>query len=266
MKQENTNSGSWQLIDRHFYIENLGCAKNQVDAEIMISSLETSGFVPVEKPEDAGLIIINTCGFIEEAKKESIDTLFSYRNLFPDRKILLAGCFAQRYGEELFATLKEADAVFGNRDPSSVVKAAERLINGERFLFLPEEGCIGGIRNSLLSHPGSAYIKIAEGCSHFCSYCAIPLIRGTLRSRARPEIVEEARQLLSRGILELNLVAQDLASFGTDRTAQGEFLSLVSDLSSLPGDFWVRLLYIHPDTFPSGLIDVIEKQADNSVF
>ncbi len=258
MTRESTSSRSPRSTEKRFYIENLGCAKNQVDAEVMISALEKAGYFPVSDPQDADIIVINTCGFIEEAKKESLDTLFTYRNQYPEKKLLLAGCFAQRYGTDLFPTLTEADAVFGNGDPSLVAEAVARLERGERFLSLPQAGCVEGSRERLLSTPGSAYVKIAGGCNHRGSYCAIPLIRGNLRSREREDIVREVRSLRSRGVFEFNLVAQDLAAFGTDR-GKAEFSALLSDLSALSGDFWIRLLYIHPDNFPLDILDLMAR-------
>lgn len=239
-----------------FYLENLGCSKNQVDAEVMIASLGNEGWEYVQNSDRADLIIVNTCGFIEAAKTESIDTAISFRELYPGKKILMAGCFAQRYGSKLLDKMPEIDGVFGNLNLQIVPQVAESVIIGERTAVLPLEGSSRPERKSLLSFPGSAYVKISEGCNHRCSYCAIPIIRGNLRSRTPDDIITEIKGFLDAGIFEINLIAQDLAALGTDRKDK-DFLKLLHEISKLTGDFWIRLLYIHPDNFPQELLDII---------
>ena len=242
-----------------FYLENLGCSKNQVDAEVMIASLEKDGWSYSKDPDNAELIIVNTCGFIEAAKAESIDTAISFREKYPGKKILMAGCFAQRYGAGLLDKMPEIDGVFGNLNLQVVPKVANSVFQGERPAILPLEGSSRPERKSLLSFPGSAYVKISEGCNHRCSYCAIPIIRGNLRSRSIEDIVLEIKGLLSSGIIEINLIAQDLAALGTDRK-QKDFIKLLEEISKLSGKFWIRLLYIHPDFFPLELLDIIASE------
>ena len=238
-----------------FALENLGCAKNQVDAEVMIRYLEEAGWEYSEDFSRARLIIVNSCGFIEPAKEESIETTLEMRSQYPGAKILLAGCLSQRYGDELSEGLEEADGVFGNRDLSKIVETAERMME-EEVLELPDYAEYDRRRDKLLSFPGSSYLKISEGCSHRCSFCAIPLIRGGLRSIPRETIITEARRLIDHGVFEINLIAQDLAAYGKD-FGEGEFISLLRELAELPGDYWLRLLYIHPDEFPRELIPVV---------
>ena len=251
---------------RTFHIENLGCAKNQVDAEVMIAALERSGWTLAEAPEDAEVLIVNTCGFIDAARRESIDTGFALRARFPERRLFLVGCLTERYAGELAAEMPEIDGFLGNRDPSRIVDLVEGRI--------PEQGRAGRggadpapgsssptarpapRRGHLLSYPGSAYLKVAEGCANRCSYCAIPLIRGDLASRPRADVVDEARGLLASGARELILIAQDLGSYGLDRGA-AELPALLADLSALPGRFWVRLLYVHPDHFPPDVLPIM---------
>lgn len=242
-----------------FYIENLGCSKNQVDAEVMIASLGKDGWKYVQDPDNAELIIVNTCGFIEAAKTESINTAISFREIYPGKKILLTGCFTQRYGSNLLDKMPEIDGVFGNLNLNIVPQVAESVIMGERTAVLPPPGASGPERKSLLSFPGSAYVKISEGCNHRCSYCAIPVIRGNLRSRKLDDVITEIKSLLDNGILEINLIAQDLAALGTDRKEK-DFLKLLHEISGLSGDFWVRLLYIHPDNFPLELLDIVAEE------
>lgn len=242
-----------------FYIESLGCAKNQVDSEGIIAALEEAGFACVEAPEEADVIVVNTCGFIEAAKKESIDVCLGLKSRFPGKRLIMAGCLSQRYSAELAAEMPEIDAFAGNRDPREVAM----LARGEAAR--PSGRAAGSpasrpARTRLLSPPGSAYLKIAEGCDNRCTYCAIPLIRGPLASRDRAGVVREARELLGRGVAEIVLIAQDLGSFGLDRGSP-QLPDLIGELDALPGRFWIRLLYIHPDRFPAGLPAAVARSA-----
>ncbi len=241
-----------------FYIENLGCSKNQVDAEVMITKLIEAGWDCADSPDDASCIVINTCGFIEPSKKESIETTLSFRERYPDKKILMAGCFAQRYGDTLLEQLPEVDGIFGNHDLNKAPEALSAAIAGFRQTLIPEAGGGYPVRSRLLSFPGSAYVKISEGCNHRCSYCAIPLIRGNLRSRPAEEIISEIQDLTAKGTVEINLIAQDLAAFGTDRGSR-EFIMLLEKISQIKGSFWVRLLYIYPDDFPFEILGIMKK-------
>ncbi len=217
----------------------------------MIAALERAGWTLAPGPEGADVLIVNTCGFISPAKKESIETSLELKQRHPGKKVIMVGCLTERYGDELSAQMPEIDGFLGNRDPLRIVK----LVDG------PSDGAVPARpydRTHLLSYPGSAYLKVAEGCGNRCTYCAIPLIRGDLVSRPPDELVKEARQLVERGIRELVLIAQDLGSYGRDLSDESAGLAgLLTRLSSLPGDFWVRLLYIHPDHFPPGLLDVV---------
>jgi ribosomal protein S12 methylthiotransferase len=237
-----------------FHVESLGCAKNQVDSEIMIAALEKAGWTHAEEPEGAQVLIVNTCGFISEAKTESIETCLELKARHPDKKVIMVGCLSERYGETLSRELPEIDGFLGNKDPARIVD----LVTGVTPPPAADdpEPARPYERSHLLSFPGSAYVKIAEGCANRCTYCAIPLIRGNLSSRPRPEILEEIRGLRDRGIRELILIAQDLGSFGRDR-GEEELTALLSDISAEPGELWVRMLYIHPDRFPMGILDVI---------
>jgi ribosomal protein S12 methylthiotransferase len=265
-----------------FTIESLGCAKNQVDSEQLIAELERSGLRWVAEAEGAEAVIVNSCGFITGAKEESIQAALGLKERYPGKKVILAGCLVQRYGAELAQALGELDGFVGLLDPEGIRRllqpaapgrqgrpepGAERVASGaERGQLLArrvpsgaERGQQLARRERLLSYPGSAYLKIAEGCDNRCSYCAIPLIRGPLASRSRAEILGEAEDLLARGVRELILIAQDLGSFGMDRGA-GELPALLSDLTRIGGEFWVRLLYIHPDHFPE---EILELAADD---
>jgi ribosomal protein S12 methylthiotransferase len=238
-----------------FFIESLGCAKNQVDSEYLIANLEAGGLRWVGSPEEAQAIIVNTCGFITSAKDQSIQTALSLKDRFPEKKVIMLGCLVQRYAAELEREMGEIDGFVGLND----LDALRRLLSSEG-------GCRAGTletaepqvrsRRRFLSFPGSAYVKVAEGCSNHCSYCAIPLIRGELISRPDREILEEIEELLRSGVVEIVLIAQDLASYGQDR-GRRELVALVKSILRLEKRFWLRLLYLHPDHFPMELLDVV---------
>lgn len=247
---------------KRVYVENLGCSKNQVDAEVMVACLGDT-FVLTEDAGEADLILVNSCGFIQSAREESVEAFFSLHDANPTAKIILSGCMAERYRDELASELTEASAIFGNRDLSQIREVVDHVFAGERVVSTPAYGDVADDvweRNELFNYPGSAYLKISEGCNHRCSYCAIPLIRGSLRSRPMEQIIAEAKDLVESGIKEINLIAQDLAAYGTDREGGvSRFMELLASLVAIEGDFKIRLLYIHPDAFPSELPAFIKK-------
>ncbi|MCL2181700.1 MAG: MiaB/RimO family radical SAM methylthiotransferase, partial [Treponema sp.] len=247
-----------------YFLDPFGCVKNQVDAETMMAHLDNAGWESTQDSGLAELIIVNSCGFIESAKQESINAVLEWRKLYPEKKILLTGCLAQRYAKELPDLLPEADGFLGVDDILQIVKMADKTAgnslplaeNSQSSKFKPQ--LIPGER-PLLSLPGSAYVKISEGCSNNCSYCAIPLIRGRLVSRAIPDITEECRVLIKRGKNELCIIGQDIGAFGSDNGAGHGLPELLNAISELDGNFWIRLLYIHPDHFPLRILDLMEK-------
>ncbi|MDR2900823.1 MAG: 30S ribosomal protein S12 methylthiotransferase RimO [Treponema sp.] len=255
-----------------YYLDAFGCVKNQVDAEVMMNELNVAGWAATENAEDADLIIVNSCGFIESAKRESIEAVVAWKHNFPEKKVLLAGCLSQRYADSLLDDFAEADILLGNADLSKILQAASSAMSGERAAIKPDIDVTGKIdfayadgERPLLSLPGSAYVKITEGCNNHCSFCAIPGIRGPLRSRSIESVVEECKTLLNRGIKELCLIGQDLGAYGIDGAA-GAFPSgqcrlpeLLEALSVLDGQFWVRMLYIHPDHFPLSVLEICKK-------
>ncbi len=265
------------LKNRTFYLDQHGCAKNQVDGELLISRLEKDGWILCEEPSDARLIVINSCGFIESAKKESLDSLLQARASYPGAKIVLAGCLSERYADVFASDLAEADALFGNGDLNRISDVVQSLFPEKQsetvtkpVVTPPQEGVCSGSRTRFLNFPGSAYVKITEGCNNCCTFCAIPFIRGELRSRSIEDICNEIKLLLSDGIFEINLIGQDLASYGKgssdvlvhnafNSSASSPLSYLLSSLSSIKGDFWIRLLYIHPDNFPLDILPVIQK-------
>jgi ribosomal protein S12 methylthiotransferase len=256
----------------------------------MMAHLDRAGW-ECTPAEEADLIIVNSCGFIESAKLESIEAVLEWRKLYPGKKILLAGCLAQRYAKELSGDMPEADGFFGVDKIEEITGIAGKLFGEE--LAQRHKGTKDTKKDSekerkieseptgerpLLSLPGSAYVKISEGCDNCCSFCAIPLIRGSLASRTIDDIVEECRALLARGIKELCIIGQDIASFGIDskktsrRGAEAQrtqkkgkeektesLAELLNAISAIEGYFWVRLLYIHPDHFPLQILDIMER-------
>jgi ribosomal protein S12 methylthiotransferase len=218
-----------------------------VDAEVMIAALCSRGWQRATTPAEAEVILVNTCGFIEPAKQESIDVTLDYCHSCPDSKVVMTGCLSQRYARELDAAMPEVAGFIGNRAPERVAEFLEAIENGNRRLYLPE-GRIRSHPRTLLSMPGSAYVKIAEGCDNRCSFCAIPQIRGRMRSKPQDQVVSEIAELLRDGIKEINLVAQDLASYGRDYG--GSAIELLESIADLTGEHWVRLLYVYPEHFP----------------
>lgn len=276
---------------KKFFLDQHGCAKNQVDGELVITRLENMGLVRTEDPSLADVIIINSCGFIESAKKESLTSLIDARKSYPRAKILLAGCLAERYADVFKTELPEADGIFGNGDLSQVDAVVTSMLKGKRPVIKPEQkGVCCGDRSLLLSFKGSAYVKITEGCNNHCTFCAIPIIRGDLRSRKASEIVAEIKDLTARGVYEINLIGQDLAAYGcgenddvfgdgtnayesvygasrnehADDTKKSTaslspLARLIKNISALKGNFVVRLLYIHPDHFNRDILPLMQK-------
>lgn len=280
------------MTERAFFLDQHGCAKNQVDGELLIGILESRGWKKTDVPEDASLILINSCGFIESAKQESLEAVITARAAYPDAKILLAGCLAERYAGDFLDGLPEADAFFGNGDLSRLMETVDPLFANSASasraplrpaVVPPQKGVCAGDRPLLLSFPRSAYVKITEGCDNRCSFCAIPLIRGNLRSRPVEDIVAEISSLVATGVFEINLIGQDLAAYGfgaDDAMTAGRLTAsadadaafagatgpsplsiLLSSIARIPGNFRIRLLYIHPDHFPRDILHVMTSDA-----
>lgn len=257
---------------KNFFIDLHGCAKNQVDAELIIGIMERIGWKICSTAEEADLIIVNSCGFIASAKAESINAVINARNAYPKAKIILAGCLAERYAGLLQTDLPEADAIFGNGDLSRLPEIITQLFSKQKLkinvLTPPQKGVCDGSRPHILNFPRSAYIKITEGCDNFCSFCAIPLIRGRLRSRSISAITSEIEEFVKKGFYEFNLIGQDLAAYQTGAEDIHNFgikesglALLLKAISKLKGEFKIRLLYIHPDHFPQDILPVMT--ADN---
>jgi ribosomal protein S12 methylthiotransferase len=230
----------------------LGCAKNRVDSEHLLGDVLARGFQLVEDPAQAEIVVVNTCGFIREAVEESIEEILEaarYKTAGSCRILVVAGCLVKRY-PEIARELPEVDLFFTSDEMGSI---AEALDGGTG----PEESQETGPRRVLTQLPHSAYLKIAEGCSNRCTYCTIPSIRGTLRSIPAPTLLAEARTLAEQGTVELNLVAQDVTSYGLDRVDPLALARLLQALEQLEGLHWIRLLYAYPRPFPPGVSDIL---------
>lgn len=243
----------------NIYIETLGCAKNASDSDAAAGILEAAGHTIVDNPEEAGAIIVNTCGFINDAKKESIDRIFHMAEYKKRGGILIvSGCLSQRYGEELYKEMPEVDIFLGVNDYPSLPEILENHIQGrrEKYLSIYEKGFLTGRRNRMEpSH--SATIKIAEGCNNVCAYCVIPSIRGPFRSRRMEDILREAQQLAAEGCKEIILIAQDVTAYGMDIYGGLKLAALLRELCRIEELQWIRLMYCYEDRITDELIEVM---------
>ena len=243
----------------------LGCSKNRVDSELMLGRLADAGFEITPQPRDADVIIVNTCGFIDPAKEESIDTLLEmaeYKRTGRARLLIATGCLAQRYSGELAQGLPEVDAFVGVRDFDALVEVIRRAEAGQRPVETAGRfgGCDGG-RRVLTTPPYSAYVRISEGCDNRCAYCAIPLIRGGYHSRPYRDIVDECRRLSEGGASEITLIAQDTSRYGNDFEGGRTLLpELMRDVAALDSVHWLRVLYTYPDTVDARLIETLRDE------
>ena len=243
----------------------LGCAKNQVDAEQMLFLLQQAGYNILPEPAGADVVIVNTCGFIESAKTEAIDNILAMAQLKAEGsigKILVTGCLAQRYQEEILKELPEVDGVLGTGSYYDVVSAVKQLLGGaegiEEYgdIQAPVQEC-----GRILTTPKHyAYLKIAEGCDNHCAFCIIPTLRGKYRSRPMEKLIEEAKELAASGVKELIVVAQDTSRYGIDLYGERKLAELLRELCKIDGFVWVRVHYLYPDEMSDELIDVLANE------
>lgn len=243
----------------------LGCAKNLVDTEVMLGLLNQSGYEITDNPAEAEVLIVNTCSFIDSAKEESISVILQmcdYKKHGNCRCLVVAGCLGQRYRGELLDELPEVDAILGTGAWGRIIEAIEAVEAGGRVMFIDNMTSIYDEKSPRIrtTPDYSAYIKVAEGCSNCCSFCVIPRVRGGYRSRPLDSVVAEAKDLVARGVKEINLIAQDTTSYGRDRTGQSELPALLRKLAAIEGDFWIRLLYCYPNYFTDELIELIASE------
>lgn len=243
----------------------LGCPKNQVDAEHMLAMMDAEGWEIVDYVDGCDVVIVNTCGFIDDAKKEAIENILDMVELKKEgviSKIIVTGCLAQRYKEEIVKEIPEVDAVVGIGANGDIIKTVEEVMSGvdtiEKYppqCELPLEG------QRILTTPQYwAYLKIGEGCSNRCTYCTIPSIRGNMRSRSMENVIDEAKQLAELGVKELILIAQDTTSYGLDLYGELKLPELLNELCKIDSIEWIRLLYCYPDRITDELIETMKNQ------
>lgn len=252
------------MISRKVGMISLGCPKNQVDGEALLAKLKKAGYEIVNNIEDSDVMIVNTCGFIEQAKKEAIDTILEvaeYKNAGLISAIVVTGCLAERYQDEIIKEMPEVDAVLGIGANSDIVKACDKALCGIVTTSFPNKCYLSINDERIISTPSHwAYLKIAEGCDNRCSYCAIPGIRGGFRSRTIESCVHEAKALAESGVKELILIAQDTTKYGQDLYGKYSLDILLKELIKIDGIEWIRLFYCYPQRITDSLIDVIANE------
>ena len=246
-------------------IVSLGCAKNRVDAEMMMFKLHEAGFELIQDAAMADAAIINTCGFIESAKQESIDEILELAQLKKEGKIkaiIVTGCLAQRYNSQIMKELSEVDAVIGIGKNADIAEVVREALEGKKVEDFPDKMQLpmdGGRVQSTEQH--WAYLKVADGCDNCCTYCAIPLIRGGFRSRRMESVIEEAKRLAKNGVKELNVIAQDTTRYGEDNYGRLMLPELLRELCKIDGIEWIRILYCYPDRITDDLLDTMREES-----
>ncbi|MBQ7958482.1 MAG: 30S ribosomal protein S12 methylthiotransferase RimO [Oscillospiraceae bacterium] len=242
----------------------LGCSKNQIDAERILFKLKKAGY---ELSDDAGLcdiVIVNTCGFIQSAKEEAIETILEFCTLKKEGRIkavVITGCLAERYREEVSELISEADAVIGIGCNEDIVEIINKVAEGEKISRFDEKEKLSLTGGRIISTlPFFAYLKVAEGCDNCCSYCAIPSIRGRFRSNPIEEVVKEAEYLVDNGVREINLIAQDTTRYGEDLYGESKLPELLTELCKIENLRWLRILYCYPERITDKLLDVMAKE------
>lgn len=246
---------------RTVHFVSLGCPKNRVDSEVMLGGALQKGYRHVDEAGDAEVIVVNTCGFIDSAKKESIETILEMAELKKSgrcKKLVVSGCLSQRYSGELAESLPEVDHFLGSSDMPKLTAVLE----GERARMLvgqPKDWVVSAEDPRILSTRGaSAYVKVAEGCNRSCSFCVIPKMRGKQRSRSVDDIVREVERLVSMGVLEINLISQDTIAYGRDLGDGTSLEKLVQKVAEVRGLHWLRIFYLYPETITDGLLELLD--------
>ena len=245
------------------HMNSLGCAKNLVNSEQMLALLRQAGMEVVEDLAQADVAIVNTCGFIDAAKQEAIDTILEtaqWKQQGQLKALIATGCLVERYQDEILQELPELDAVCGTGSYTDIVEAVQQALAGQKRAYLASsaQAALEGDRQ-LITKPYSAFLRIAEGCNNHCSYCIIPSLRGPFRSRTLEHIWQEARQLAAQGAKELLVIAQDTTRYGTDLYGRRALPELVEGLCQIEGVEWIRLHYLYPDELDDALLDVMER-------
>ena len=239
----------------------LGCSKNRVDSEVLLGILRDNGYEIVPDPAQADIVFVNTCGFIESAKEESIDAIFEmteYKKTGKLKKLFVTGCLSQRYSDVLSQEIPEVDGFMGVSDYARTMEMLKKAEEGEKPIFTSDGERFLSTDRVLTTPPYTAYIKTSDGCDNKCTYCAIPLIRGAYRSRPYDDILSECRQLVKNGVKELIFIAQDTSRYGNDFPEKTLLLpKLLKEAAEIEGVEWVRVLYCYPDTVTDELLETI---------
>ena len=242
----------------------LGCSKNQVDGEIMLSLIQRDGYELCGDAEQCDVVIINTCAFIEDAKRESIENILEFCELKRQgviKSVVVTGCLAERYQQELVTEIPEADVILGIGRNTDIVNAIDQALQGERVVeFAPKDELVMDAERVLTNAPYYAYVKLADGCDNRCTYCAIPNIRGRFRSRKMENILEEVRRFAAQGVTEMNLVAQDTTRYGEDIYGKLMLPELIREVCKVDGVHWVRILYCYPQRVTDELLEVMASE------
>lgn len=253
------------MTTRRVQFISLGCPKNRIDTETMLASLPKARYAITADGDAADVVVVNTCAFVEDAKVESIDAILEAAKRKESgqiQQLIVTGCLAQRYPQELAKDLPEVDHFVGTNDLGLVTEILDGRTGTRVLVGNPDRRDFNWEAPRYNSMPGghTAYLKVAEGCSNACAFCIIPTLRGPQRSRSIESVVAEAEQLAAAGVLELNLVAQDLTAYGYDRTPRSNLTALLEALAKVDGIRWIRLLYAYPRNFPKGLIDLMARE------
>lgn len=242
----------------------LGCSKNLVDSERMLKKLRAHGYELVTEFGESDVAVVNTCGFIQAAKEEAIETILEIGRLKAEgtvKKLILTGCLTERYKEEAVKEFPEADAVIGIGDNKDIVDILDRVLHGEKIVhFSPKTDVELSGERIISTLPFFSYLKIAEGCSNCCTYCAIPMIRGKYRSTPMEDVLTEAKQLADAGVTELCVIAQDTTRYGEDLYGEARLPELLTRLCEIDGLKWIRVLYCYPERITDELIDVMARE------
>lgn len=255
-------------MNKSVYIDTLGCAKNEYDSELLLASLIEKGFEMIDSPEDADILIVNTCGFIEDAKIESINHILEMGKIKgEDKKLIVCGCLSKRYHDELLKEIPEVDLFAGVNEydklPDIITKLTfEQSLEFDEIDIVSDEPSTSLEYNKRNLETGvhSAFLKVAEGCNNTCAFCAIPAIRGPYRSKKLENVIREAHDLASKGVKEIILIAQDLSVYGRDLYGEIKLVSLIKELCKVDGIRWIRLMYMYDDNITRELIETIKSE------
>jgi ribosomal protein S12 methylthiotransferase len=247
------------IHNNKFHFTSLGCARNLVDSEVMIGILLKAGYEITTEPREAGFLVVNTCGFLESSRQEGINTIQDLFDIkLPDAKVIVAGCMVQKHSGELKDRFPNIHYMLGSGDVEKILDAVKSGQAGEAVTSARSYLEWGEIPRTLSTPKHYAYLKIAEGCKKRCAFCIIPTIKGPLKSKTNEQVLKEFNALLSQGVFEVIMIAQDLGDYGKDRKEKGALAALLREMLKVKKDFWIRLLYLYPDEIDDELIAIIK--------